>query len=307
MKRTLRKNWFNRFPHSKILFGCAAGLALGVTASYGQNIIFQDTFEQYALGAGPDTIEAEGPWASVSEGLRSGAMRIEQDTDNVFGYGTDNRFLRIEDGFGFGMTVPGFSTNVVTLSLDFIDQRMDPDAVDDEGDPLANAERLTTQFFAGDPAGGTRAHLFSLQNGQEIRSGAGTYPDQTRIRFDVVVNNDPNTITYDTPDGGTKDLGTGLADVWIADTIDENFAPQNYTLAAQDYNFDRGGDGDGPIENYWFQAFSNDGFSLDMDNLTLWDDATVGQVIPEPSTVALLMGAAAMGGVLFIRRRRNRS
>ncbi len=194
-------------------------------------------------------------------------MRIIEDNDNVFGYGTGNRFLRIEDGVGFNLNAQqAIESEVVTLSFDFVDRRTMM--------PSSGAERLTIQLFAGDGAVSNtrRAHIFSLQNGSEIRVGAGSYPDETRLRFDMIMNNSAAEITYETLDG-TKTLGSGLADVWI-----------DGELAAQDYSFARAPDiGPGPIRSFSFQTFSTDRFSLDLNNFTIFSGAHVMETIEAPS------------------------
>jgi hypothetical protein len=241
-----------------LAFGCPLGA---------QNILFQDKFDDYEVDSLPKIVSAGGIWTTVGGGSNTGAMRVVEDTENTFGYGTANRFLRIENGIGFSLGAEfAIEAEVVTMSFDFVDRRTTVSS--------GGAERLSVQLFGGEGSisNANRAHILSLQSGSQIRQNAGVYPSQQRIRFDVILNNSATAVSYDTP-GGTKTLPSGLADVWI----DGVLAAQNYTFARDS------GMTASPIRSFAFQTFSADRFSVDLDNFTLFDGA---HVLPPVATAS---------------------
>jgi hypothetical protein len=199
-------------------------------------------------------------------------MRIVQDTNGWFGLGTTNRFLRIENGIGFGLfALNSISEAVVTMSFDFIDWRT---TVTSPGE-----ERLTVQFLAGDgsTASSNRAHVLSLRDGAEILQNAGTYTNNMRLRWDVVVNNSASVISYASP-LGTKTLAPGSADVWV-----------DRRLAAGDYAFERQAS-PGSVRSVTFQTFGTDRFSVDIDNFKVLAGAHVSTPPPSPAPPTVFLG-----------------
>ncbi len=244
----------------------AAGAAF-CTSLAAQEILFQDKFEQYELETAPTEISEGGIWEMAREGSNAGAVQVLEDTEDVFGYGTANRYLRIENGIGFLFAALNVSdAEVVTMSFDFVDRRT---TISSSG-----SERLTVQFLAGDGSHSNinRAHIFSLQGGSEIRPNAGSYDANTRLRFDVILNNSAEEIEYESPTG-LKKLAPGLADVW-----------KDGVIAAQNYSFARDSAMTAsPVRSFAFQTFSTDRFSADLDNFTIFAGA---HVLPEIATAS---------------------
>jgi hypothetical protein len=232
-------------------------------AAGGQTVLLQDRFEDVLPGGLPRTTAQGGPWTSVNGGSNPGAMRVVEDPGGWFGGPTTNRFLKVENGVGFMLLAQNtFAAEVVTLSFDMVDRRT---TISSGGN-----ERFTIQFYAGDGTTATanRAHILSLQNGSEIRSGAGTYGAGVRQRWDVIVNNSASTLDYTSP-RGTISLSSGRADVWL----DGRHVVTNYSFARAS--------GTGPIRSLAIQTFSTDRFNFEMDNIVLHSGAHV-LVSPAP-------------------------
>ncbi|MFN7138305.1 MAG: hypothetical protein ACK4UN_03085 [Limisphaerales bacterium] len=262
------------------LFPCLL-ILLSVISSAAQVILLQDNFENPSGSGLPRTVSSGGVWTSVNAGSNPGAMRILQDTNGWFG-STNNRFLSIENGVGFNLqALNAFSNEVVTMSFDFVDRRTTTNS--------AGNERLSIQFWAGDgsTANSNRAHILSLQNGQDIRTGAGTYMHGYRLRWDTIVNNSASTINYPSP-LGTRSLSSGRADVWI----NGQFVATNYTFAREASA--------GPIRSVSIQTFSTDRFSLDLDNVTIYAGAVVLQN-PAPASAAPRVFPDVNGSLLYTR------
>jgi hypothetical protein len=271
----------------KLLLPALAGLFATTTLSPAQTVLFHEDFQTGA----PQTVANGGVWNFVSAGTGGdGTFGVIQDVENLFGEGVNNLFLRVTNGIGFQLRgVLSVPSEVVTLSFDFADRRT---TVSSTG-----AERLSVQLFGGAGiANANRAHILSLQNGGEIRSAVGRYQPNLIGRWDTIVNNSTETITYDIPGGGTATLGPAMATVWINGV-------NALTNATAQYIFSRGADGAGAVHTVTFQSFSTDRFSADLDNYTVFAGAFVLAQIPEPSAAALLgLGLPAMAW--FIRRRR---
>jgi hypothetical protein len=241
-----------------LALSCCTGVANA------QEILFQDKFENVAPGASPLT--GGNGWYSFGPGS-AGLVSVETDTTNRFGYGTDNQYLRINENIGFFLRTQRFSSEVVTASFDFIDDRTSITS--------GGAEQVFVQFFATqtvNPDTGVpllnnadRAHLAIFRNGGQIVGSSGTYPEKTRIRVDVVMNNQPTYIVYDSPTG-PKALTAERADVWI-----------NGVLVASDYASSRGTTdaAKGPVEMVTLQNFSTDRFNGAIDNFTIFSGAHV--------------------------------
>lgn len=233
------------------------GLLTGVATSPAQTVLLQDRFDNVTPGGLPRTVAEGGPWTTVSAGANPGAMQVVEDALGWFGGPTTNRFLRVENGVGFMLLAQNtFASEIVTLSFDMVDRRTTINS--------AGSERFTIQFYAGDgsPVTANRAHILSLQNGSEIRSGAGIYGAGVRQRWDVIVNNSASTLSYNSP-RGTNSISSGRAAVWL-----------DGRLVVTNYTFSRSA-GVGPIRSLAIQTFSTDRFNFEMDNVVLYSGAHV--------------------------------
>ncbi len=266
-----------------------------------------DNFNHAPLGdLDPDTYTNTAPWTSVSQhstwpdgnffsdGERQASVeavaQIRTDSANSFGRGTTNQILALEEaaGISFNFSMPS-GVQVATFSLDTIvtGYAHDPDNPD-----FTFTNRLTNRFFTDD---GTAINL-GLQRVNDETYRARNEEDRFDVgglyHFDLVVNNSAETITYDAP-GGTADLDPGMSALWANGELSSVYA------------FGRTADlPPGDFTTFTMETFSNNPWSAEFDNVALTEGA---YVIPEPSTVALLMGVAALGGALFIRRRRSRA
>ncbi len=251
-------------PRNEAHFGVAATAdPADIEPSPDDQYLFRTDFQGDTPGEAPRSVGEGGVWSTVSlPEAETDALRVVQDEDDLFGYGTDNHFLRVEDAVGgFVLNAPlTFHREVVTVSFNFIDR---------EGTADLSQLIQMGQFMRDDGSG--RAHILSFRDG-EIRSGAGGYPfPDVRLRADGVFNNSAETITYDTPDGDTKELDPGLGDTWI-----------NGVLMAADYNFAAQDDTHpGPISDLNFTVFSNHSYSIDVDNYTVFDGARVHEPLVE--------------------------
>lgn len=245
-----------------------------------QTVLLQEQFDTTTPGQLPRTVAQGGVWTSVSGGSNPGAMRVMQDTNGWFGNPSTNRFLKVENGIGFSLlALNRFAAEVVTLSFDFVDRRTTITS--------GGAERFTVQFYAGDgsAANANRAHVLSLQNGNEIRTAAGMYGAGVRQRWDVIVNNSAATVSYNSPKGA-RSLPSGLSDVWL----DGRLAVTNYTFARQSPT--------GSIRSLAIQTFSTDRFHFDIDNIVLYSNAHV-LVSPAPRTAGARVGLDAAQKLLY--------
>ncbi len=99
------------------------------------------------------------------------------------------------------------------------------------------------------------------------------------------VNNSAASFSYTGPDSGTHTIAAGAYDLWIGST--RSFAGTSVTttgLDATDFKF------------RWGNAASN--ATLSFDNFSV-------SAVPEPSTYAALLGAAALAGTAWYRRSRR--
>jgi|GEM_PF-5995144 len=287
-----------------------SALAFTAGALSAQTILFQETFENSTVGQGPGTANWD-QWDVnfVAGTFADRSLAVHSDPDGtVFGSGP-NQFLRVQNGtnYTFGKELAGFNTQVITLSFDYI--------------PRANTggygnRWLNVQFYGENPdpavtaiiTNVNRQHVTGIQaNNQTIRPDANATPGpvtavsfadslNTLTRFDIILNNSNSQVSYFVGDD-ERSLASGLAAVWV-----------NGTTHLLDYNSVRVLAGSIGMDIAAF-AFVQDNnanrSSYDIDNITVFDGAVVGAVIPEPSTYALFFGGIALAGAVYLRRRRS--
>jgi len=189
------------------LLGTLPLTLLFVTAVNGQ-VLFTDDFEAWTAGE-PVTDSGNDPerWKSDGDPFEI----IEQDTDNVFGLGTENQFIRFGnvsvDGSLVGGnldseqrsydTGDGVPTGVLQVSFDFYEPSTN------SGKGLATD--LSDPGFLrirGDESG-SGMHIIILDDGELQVAGEGeevitlhTYGGDTVVRFDFVFNQSGEDVTY---------------------------------------------------------------------------------------------------------------
>ncbi len=225
--------------------------------------LFHDGFS-----ATPGTAPATPPWTSHNSDAHPDHEAILRlDTENLFGRGTDNRYLEFRDASPAGASLVLqalhlFEEQVVTLGF-LVHEPDDPDY----------PSQLTIQLFAGNGnfSGDNRAQVLRLRNGSVPAGDTGPqafYGVNNTRRIDFVVNNGPNSVTYHET-GAT--LAPGLADVWI----------DGERLSAG-YRFARGAAGGGPVRGFAFSVFANHDQRIFLDDVTVFAGAVVGEPLDPP-------------------------
>ena len=207
-------------------------------------------------------------WGSVS-GPGEGAATVLVDADNdVFGMGEENRFLRVESAANFGLTAAFDATEVLTLSFDYIGRVNFGD-----GNRWLNVEIRQ---------GGTTAHITSIRNLDATIRGVSNEPSiggtDWPVRIDTVMNNSTETIVYDTPGGGTTELGAGMASVWLFHYVTGEWEHliEEYVNSRSD-SMSAGT----PLDNVRFNLDSGAIRSFDLDNVYVFEGALVGELARE--------------------------
>ena len=250
--------------------------------------IFLADFQEEEAGQQPRTLADGGVWSGMTSEPAEGTVTVVQDEDNLFGFGTDNRFLRYESVRGFTMsrTLPG--VEVATLSFDYIGRVREIDS--------------NRWLNANLQVGGARASTNSLRMvGASIRThppdgvdhaGNPVWPtpqgydgpinpsygaNDVPLRFSFITNNSDETITFSAPDGEEYDLSPEHTAVWVYD-----YNTETWSNPLPEYQFAReAGAVGGLINNLVFQLDTNAPLrSFDLDNIQV----IMGAHIPEPAT-----------------------
>ncbi len=219
----------------------------------------------------------------ISDAIAPGSIaEIRTDDGNIFGRGTANQVLYLERAAGiqFTLNMPS-GIDVATFSQRFYVTEFTSGVTD----------RLTNRFFTAD--GTAIVHGLQATSSTDFRirnEDPDRFDIQTVYHFDVIMNNSPDTITYDTP-AGLQSLDSGMTAAWVDGEL------------STVYNFGRTEDlPPGEFTSFVMETFSNNIWSAYVDNVALTEGAFV---IPEPSTYALLFGLGTLGAVVFLRRRRR--
>lgn len=272
-------------------------LAFGATSAHAQfgNVMLEN-WDAAPLGdIHPDTGSGyTGNWSSVGfhstwpDGHSSIApagsiAEIRTDDSNIFGRGTGNHVLYMENAAGLVFTL-NMPSGIEVATLSYETQVIDfmPDATN----------RLTNRFFTAE--GTAINHGLQRLNDQEFRfrNEADSFALGELFHFDVIVNNSADTINYNSPDG-TSSLDPGMTAVWADGVL------------STVYDFGRDTDPalpPGEFTSFVMETFSNNPWTAYYDNVAVTEGTFV---IPEPSTYALIFGIGALGAVLWIRRRRS--
>ncbi len=281
-----------------------AGLVGAAVAAHAQatvdfsTIAFQDNFGGHAPGSTPDYISL-GEWSTYPPA-------VVVDSGDVFGQGTENQFLQFTKARHIGIPIATGGSRFVHVGFNLIPRVLPedptfpdphtsrPDHDPDNLPPLsADAGWFNINFLSptdANPDAAARAHLTQIiMTNATIRTENVSYGAVDQLsRFDLFFNNSDEEILHMAPDGTMAALGAGMSSVWVDDGA----------LVAS-FNLNRAaGTAGHPVTLVSFGIDSNWNrvVSFDMDDVFI--------AVPEPSTYAFLFGLAALGAVLWIRRRR---
>jgi hypothetical protein len=257
------------------------------------NLLFSEDFSSYEAGTRPTTVAEGGLWETSTWGGPGGSVAVVQDSGNIFGKGTDNKFFQVVSTTNVNLVTPNFAVpqEVITFSFDFIGHVYSGD-----GNRWVNIYPR---------AGGSTAHITSMRMyNATIRTDASNIPanpsyggNDLPFRVVTVFNNRADTISYDRPDGvGTADLSSSRASVWLY-----HYTTETWQNVLPEFVFGRTSGfplGD-VMDNLRILQDSGFARSFDMDNIEIY-----GSLIPEPSTGALL---ALFGLPLAVRMFRRRA
>ncbi len=242
-----------------------SGLLLAASAALvaaEPDILFQDRFNGTPVGASPGV----PPWTNVNaDNHPDHESTVRRDTENLFGRGSENRYLEFRDASdGNGSlqvtAIDVFAEEVLTLSFHVYE----PD------DPAYN-NQLTVQLLAGSGtrSNANRAQVFRFNNGvipQPDGAPAIDYGLEIPRRIDLVVNNSAAAVPY----GDGESVASGRAHVWVDGDLRET-----------DYSFAREA-GTGPVRSVDFSAFSNHNQRIFLDDITVFRGAVPGADLAPP-------------------------
>jgi hypothetical protein len=265
-----------------LLLSVLSAIGFGGISLAAQTILFQETFEYDSPT--PLNEAGGGPWTTAS--LGGGTWSVMEDVENIFGYGTGNRFLRVQSATNLNLTANFEGAAVVTASFDFIG-RVRPE----DGNRWLNANLQV---------GGARAHATSLRMlTARIRTEAAgheTWPEgysgpynpsygenDIPIRFDTLLNNSFSPVEYVGPDGQDYILAAAgatnaYAAVWVYNynTAEWSNPLPQYVFAPQP------GAIEGLVNRLFLQLDSGSGIlrSFDIDNIFVFEGAHIGLPFP---------------------------
>lgn len=222
--------------------------------------IFSADFEEDTIHQLPLLESEGGVWSNWQPRTTPDSVFVVKDEENLFGYGADNQFLRIENSIGSYMDAPfSVGVDVATLSFDTILRRTTVDS--------GGSERNGFTFFGENG----RLHVFSTSHTGGVRGGTGGKIAMEELaRVDVILNNSGQEITYQSPEGAEETLATGYVAVWVDGVLADHYA----AFGAQ-------GSG-GTIDYIRLPHFSStDRYSMDLDNFTVFMGAHVMKPLVE--------------------------
>ncbi len=250
---------------------CLAALlafgAISASVTHVHAVYFFDDFSDQPVGEFPGS-----PWTGGSE--TGGTVVVEQDTDALFGRGTDNRFLRFTADVGDG-TVRAQSNDLFEVGEgpDFF--QIGFDFIETDDSPFDGNSRFAIRPYAG---AGFATDQIGQVDLRELRND-GMYNQGELYRIEWVLNTSETSLNYDFA-GDAHTLGSQSSHVWINDTLWDDERGLNLT---------------GTFTGFDLRTFGGNEIEIFVDNVS---------VVPEPSTYALIFGGLA--GVLIWLRRRNR-
>lgn len=260
--------------------------------------IFSESFDSYNVGVLPNNWNNTSyKWQKATDDGNTLFARVVQDTEDLFGTGTGNRYLRLVDTTS-GDPVCGLEMRKTDigqagyLSFDFYQPEFTGTAGDGWmlriGTDSSNASTVFGLFL-------NNGKLFRAA-GTSVGTGTwgeiGSYDLKKLNTIKVVFNSSANAITYD-----GRTLASGTMDVWIGGTLIRSGVAASGGLGD-------GWNGSAPqtISAFNFYTKSNAAGEIFIDNISF---GTLSN-IPEPQTVALLSGLGILGLALVMQHRGNR-
>lgn len=238
-------------------------------------------------------------WDNVDAGANDPAttdLNVLTDSGDLFGEGTGNQFAQFIDQLNNDTVFIGKGealTNVATYQFDFIDTT---GTASDRGVAF-RMDQSTSSSSTDDYV------QVIVQSGSfNIRSGSanntfGSYLPNTEYRLTIIANNSGSAINNYF---GTNSLADDSYAVWLTPVGGASL------LIKGDAVFDQTSDINA-FTSVAAQTFSGaTGVNFYMDNVGAFSGVEVSGLapVPEPSTYAALLGALALGFVVYRRRRR---
>src|SRR5690625_2276564 len=248
----------------RILLCCLLFPFVGMANPDPSGALFFTDFQDDEVGKAP----SQG-WSSISLPV-SGSTIIALDEENLFGFGTDKKYLQVRDGknFEFSATLSD-PQEIIVLRLQIIARNSAEDS-----------RWINFNILAGE---GTeyadRAHVFSMNLiSRVIRNTGVSYGKNGELLdISVVLNNSTESIRYSGPEGeGEYPLAAGRASVWI-----------NGKQEIASYLFVRGDRGAGPVRKVTIQADSTSVVSFDLGLIMVRDGAEILGDFPTPPPVVI--------------------
>ncbi len=275
---------------------------LSAAATARATVLFTENFESYATGA-----LATGTGSNFATSTNSGTSAVTMvntDGGNLFGGGTSNQYLQASALNGTVNEVVAAKTNIYSaqtgqFSFDLVAPTASSVSPVSSAYPTANSTSF--KFRLGAAAANSYSAI-SLQfksngsTGELLTNDLGgttfaTLAFGSGYHVDIVFNNSLSSLSYA---GGT--VASGAFDLWVGGVLVGNDVAGNGGA-----NIPLGTS----ISSFYITSNSTASVqTLYMDNIVVDSVATVG-AIPEPSSVAILVGAVSMVAVLIVRRPRS--
>lgn len=261
--------------HLVQLLSLTIGLLL--TGRSSGQVLFSDNFDSYA-GPFPMVLTTP-PYASVTPNpaTTDAYIVVDKDTGNLFGQGTNNQVLHVFDNSSTALTradvnsnnVAGLSFDLATLKFDFYETS------------AYSGTGWTISFGLTSSATASTAFQIVLNSGSP-----GGYALNALHTAQIVVNTSASSVSYN-----SVSLDSLKYDLWI----DGVRVTNNGSLSAGSAF----AAGDAMTAFRFTTTTAGLSQEIFVDNLSLIN----GAVVPEPSTLSLVLGCA--GFVIFVLRGRR--
>lgn len=248
------------------------------------------TIQDAPLGTLPTDLLLNGWYATNQNAANGSSVSIRQDSGNLFGKGTNFKYLEVSKNTTVNTSALNFSgvdvfapTPVITLSF-----LLYQPTSSSEGLPLS------LYFGKGSPSGANLGGYINLSPGKIMGAGGETgnnvasYATNTALRFDIVINNSSSTYVY-----GEQSLGGRRFDVWV----DGNLILDGAAFVTTGSSYV----GDLSSARIIIPSGTGQQQTMYFGELGVFQGGVVGApIIPEPGTATALIGAAALG-LLLVR------
>lgn len=263
--------------NSKILYSLIIVGAMAVSTASAATLIFED-YDTAGTG---------------SDGSGWGLGTVTTDTGDIFGAGTSNNYLDIDNNnIGVNQYSPSFTndTGILSYSFNFI---VAATSTDDELAMVLNNGTNTADIV----------WEMRLRDNQVamIGSNGASAPSLTAGRLykiDMVTNTSGAAVTYNAGALGTQTLANNRFDAYLTDTVTGSNSLQFASEATFRSDGQIAGSSTIVTTNLMFRNHASRPVDIQLDNVTL---ETIS-AIPEPTSVSLM--GLMLGGALLRRRRK---